>query len=216
MSAHYSLESNTKMTRPSAMQRRAKHWLDWIGASVLIVCFLPAFVAIALMIVLESGWPIIYRRRVISANGEFNAFKFRTMRRDADLFLETNPALKAEFERNFKLINDPRVTKVGALLRKTSLDELPQLFNVLLGQMSLVGPRMITAPELGKYGQQATLLLSVRPGLTGYWQVHGRQNVAYHERVAMDIRYIKEWSLAMDLQILVETPLRVLKRDGAF
>jgi lipopolysaccharide/colanic/teichoic acid biosynthesis glycosyltransferase len=173
-------------------------------------------VVIGLMIAVEDGRPIIYRRRVVSAKGEFDAFKFRTMRRDADFVLETNAALKAEFERNFKLKNDPRVTKVGSLLRKMSLDELPQLFNVLRGQMSLVGPRMITAPELAKYGQYADLLLSVRPGLTGYWQIHGRQNVPYEERVAMDIRYIKQWRLAADLQILAKTPLRVFKREGAF
>jgi lipopolysaccharide/colanic/teichoic acid biosynthesis glycosyltransferase len=216
MSTYSSLKSNATVTRHLSLQRWVKHCLDWLGAFALIFLLLPLFAAIGLVIALESGWPIIYRRRVVNAAGEFDAFKFRTMRRDADSFLEANAALKAEFERNFKLKNDPRVTKVGAFLRKISLDELPQLFNVLRGQMSLVGPRMITAPELAKYGRHAKLLLSVRPGLTGYWQIHGRQNVAYQERVAMDIRYIKEWSLAMDLQLLVQTPIQVLKREGAF
>ena len=199
-----------------SVQRCAKCCLDWLGASVLIVFLSPLFVATALVIAMESGWPIIYRRRVVSPAGEFDAFKFRTMRRDADHVLEANPSLKAEFERNFKLKHDPRVTKVGAVLRKMSLDELPQLFNVLRGQMSLVGPRMITAPEVAKYGRHADLLLSVRPGITGYWQIHGRQNVPYEERVAMDIHYIQQWSLAQDLKILAKTPLKVLKREGAF
>src|SRR5260370_25269540 len=119
---------------------------------------------------LEDRLPIIYRRRVIGTTGQFDAFKFRSMRRDADSILASNPALKAEFERNFKLRNDPRVTRVGAFLRKVSLDELPQLFNVLRGEMSLVGPRMITAPELDRYGPHRQLLLTVKPGLTGYWQ----------------------------------------------
>ncbi len=216
MSTYPSLENNAAATRHLSLQRWAKHCLDWLGAFALILLLLPLFVVIGLMIAFEDGRPIIYRRRVVSAKGEFDAFKFRTMRRDADFVLETNAALKAEFERNFKLKNDLRVTKVGAVLRKMSLDELPQLFNVLRGQMSLVGPRMITAPELAKYGQYANLLLSVKPGLTGYWQIHGRQNVPYEERVAMDIRYIKQWHLAADLQILAKTPLRVFKREGAF
>jgi exopolysaccharide production protein ExoY len=216
MSTYSSLENKMAGTRPLRLQRWVKHCLDWLGASALIVLLSPLLAAVGFVIALESGWPIIYRRRVVSAAGEFDAFKFRTMRRDADSFLDANPALKVEFARNFKLKNDPRVTKVGAVIRKMSLDELPQLFNVLQGQMSLVGPRMITAPEVAKYGRHATLLLSVKPGLTGDWQIHGRQNVSYPERVAMDIRYIKGWCLTTDLQIIAQTPLRVFKREGAF
>ncbi len=216
MSTYSSLESRMASTRPLRLQRWVKHCLDWLGASALILLLSPLLAAIGFVIALESGWPIIYRRRVVSAAGEFDAFKFRTMRRDADSFLDANPALKVEFARNFKLKNDPRVTKIGGVLRKMSLDELPQLFNVLRGQMSLVGPRMITTPEVAKYGRHATLLLSVRPGLTGYWQIHGRQTVPYEERVAMDVRYIKQWSLALDLKILAETPFKVFKREGAF
>ncbi len=208
--------SSSEETKHLKLQRCAKYCLDWFGASFLILSLSPLFVAIGFVIVLEGGWPIIYRRRVVSSAGEFDAFKFRTMRRDADRLLETDPSLKAEFERNFKLKHDPRVTKVGAVLRKMSLDELPQLFNVVRGQMSLVGPRMITAPEVAKYGRHADLLFSVRPGLTGYWQIHGRQNVPYEERVAMDIHYIQQWSLVQDLKILAETPLKILKREGAF
>ena len=187
-----------------------------MGACLLIVLLSPVFIVISLLVVLNDGWPVVYRRRVIGQAGEFDAFKFRTMVRDADSVLAANPDLNAEFERNFKLKDDPRVTRVGAFLRKLSLDELPQLLNVVRGQMSLVGPRMITAPELHKYGPYKQLLLSVKPGLTGYWQVCGRQNVSYEERVRMDLHYIGTWSLSMDMRILLETPVKALKREGAF
>src|SRR5215467_992514 len=198
------------------LKRGAKRCLDLVGASFLIVGLSPVFIVIGLLVVLNDGWPVIYRRRVIGQAGEFDGFKFRTMVRDADSVLAANPDLNAEFERNFKLKNDPRVTRVGAFLRKLSLDELPQLFNVVRGQMSLVGPRMITAAELHKYGPHKQLLLSVKPGITGYWQVRGRQNVSYEERVRMDLHYIGTWSLNLDMRILLETPVKALKREGAF
>ena len=198
------------------MRHFVKRCIDFLGAGILIVSLFPVLIVIGLVVFFDDGWPVIYRRRVLGTTGEFDAFKFRTMRRDADSVLATNPALKAEFERNFKLKNDPRITTVGDFLRKLSLDELPQLFNVLRGQMSLVGPRMITAAELHKYGPYKQLLLSVKPGLTGFWQVRGRQNVSYEERVRMDLRYIETWSLSMDVRILFETPMKALKREGAF
>jgi lipopolysaccharide/colanic/teichoic acid biosynthesis glycosyltransferase len=198
------------------VQRFVKRCIDLLGAGILIVALFPVLIVIGLLVVLDDGWPVIYRRRVLGTTGQFGAFKFRTMLRDAESILAANPALKAEFERKFKLKDDPRITRVGAFLRKLSLDELPQLFNVLRGQMSLVGPRMITAAELHKYGPYKQLLLSVRPGLTGYWQVRGRQNVSYEERVRMDLHYIETWELSMDMKILFETPVKVLKREGAF
>jgi len=198
------------------LQYLVKRCMDLLGAGILIVALLPVFIVIGLLVVLDDGWPVIYRRRVLGTTGEFDAFKFRTMVRDADSILAANPALKAEFERNFKLKDDLRITRVGTLLRKFSLDELPQLFNVLRGQMSLVGPRMITAAELYKYGPYKQLLLSVKPGLTGYWQVRGRQNVSYEERVRMDLHYLGTWSLSLDMKILFETPVKALKREGAF
>ncbi|PYU23821.1 MAG: exopolysaccharide biosynthesis protein [Acidobacteria bacterium] len=198
------------------LQRSLKRCLDLLGAAVLILLLLPVFVIVGLLVAFQEGRPILYRRRVLGIRDEFDAFKFRTMIREADAVLASNPALKAEFERNFKLKDDPRVTRLGAFLRKISLDELPQLFNVLRGQMSLVGPRMITAAELDKYGPPRILLLSTKPGLTGYWQVRGRQNVSYEERMRMDAYYIENWSLWMDLKILFATPLKVLKSEGAF
>jgi lipopolysaccharide/colanic/teichoic acid biosynthesis glycosyltransferase len=197
-------------------QLPSKRFVDIVGAAVLLLLLSPVFIVIGLFVLLEDGRPILYRRRVVGITGEFDAFKFRSMRRDADQILASNPALKSEFERNFKLQHDPRVTKVGGFLRKLSLDELPQLLNVLRGQMSLVGPRMITAPELDKYGPHRRLLLTVKPGLTGYWQVRGRQNVSYEERVRMDMYYIRNWNLALDMKILAWTPWKVLRREGAF
>lgn len=192
-----------------------KRLMDIVGAVIFIVLLLPVFIASALMVCLDDGAPIIYRRRVVGPKGEFDAFKFRTMRRNADLILATNPDLRAEYERNYKLLNDPRVTQFGSILRKFSLDELPQLFNVLAGQMSLVGPRMITYPELKKYGSHKDVLLSCKPGITGYWQVFGRQTVTYEERVRMDVYYLQHWSLRMDFLLLLRTPLKVLGMEGA-
>lgn|SRR5262249_48820929 len=198
------------------MQKFLKRCLDVVGAAALLVLLCPVFALVSLLVLCHDGTPVIYRRRVLGMTGPFDAFKFRTMVRNADSILASNPALRVEFERNFKLKQDPRVTPVGTFLRKYSLDELPQLLNVLRGEMSLVGPRMITEVELCKYGAQKHLLLSVRPGLTGYWQVGGRQNVSYEDRVNMDVRYLTQWSLGMDLKILAKTPRTILRREGAF
>lgn len=196
--------------------RMAKRVADIVLSSSAIILVSPALLLIALIIRVTDGGPVIYRRRVVGIRSEFDAFKFRSMRRDADAELNKDPVLRKEFEKNFKLLRDPRVTRVGALLRKLSLDELPQLFNVLRGEMSLVGPRMISPPELEKYGDAKALLLSVKPGLTGYWQIYGRQRVDYAERVKMDIFYIQNWSLWLDLKLLLMTPMRVLKGTGAY
>jgi lipopolysaccharide/colanic/teichoic acid biosynthesis glycosyltransferase len=198
------------------VQRLVKSCLDFVEAGILIILLSPVFVFVGALVALKSGWPVIYKRRVVGMSGEFNAFKFRTMRQDADEVLASDPGLRAAFEQNFKLKKDPRLTRLGAFLRRSSLDELPQLFNVLQGQMSLVGPRMITPAELEKYGKHKELLLTVKPGITGYWQVHGRQEVRYDERVRMDMYYIQNWSLAMDLKILIKTPLKVLRKEGAY
>src|SRR5216683_2827029 len=198
------------------MRRVLKDCIDRVGAGLLIVVLAPVMLLVCVLVLLDDGWPVIYRRRVVGQAGEFDAYKFRSMRKDAGAILAENPDLRGEFERNFKLKEDPRKTAVGKMLRKLSLDELPQLFNVLKGQMSLVGPRMISPAELEKYGSHKELLLTVKPGLTGYWQVNGRQEVNYEERVGMDLHYINNWSLAMDLKILFKTPYAVLKRKGAY
>ncbi|HET7101039.1 MAG TPA: sugar transferase [Terriglobia bacterium] len=176
----------------------------------------PLMLLIALRVKLDDGGPVFYRRRVVGRKGEFDAFKFRTMVTNAETVLKTNSGLREQYERSFKLKNDPRVTRVGVWLRKYSLDELPQLLNVVRGQMSLVGPRMCTADELKRYGKCGALLLSVRPGITGYWQVNGRQNVSFEEHVAMDAYYVENWSLLMDIGILLKTPRIVISGEGAY
>lgn len=207
---------NPPKTTRSVTQNALKRLQDVAISAFFLLILSPVLALIALIIKLQDGGPVIYRRRVVGPAGAFDAFKFRSMRVDADEILAQNPALRSEFERNFKLVSDPRVTKAGSWLRKMSLDELPQLLNVLRGEMSIVGPRMITAPELEKYGEFQTLLLTVKPGLTGYWQVYGRQQVAYEERVKMDMYYITHWSLALDWKLLCLTPARVVKGSGAY
>jgi lipopolysaccharide/colanic/teichoic acid biosynthesis glycosyltransferase len=193
-----------------------KRAIDLVGALILLCSLSVLLIFIACLIVITDGVPIMYRRRVIGIEGEFDAYKFRTMCRNADAILEADPKLRTEFARNFKLQWDPRVTRLGAWLRKYSLDELPQLFNVVTGQMSLVGPRMITGPELAKYGDYQDLLKSVKPGLTGYWQTRGRQETTYEERVRMDVHYITHQTLGLDLLILLQTPWTVIKGKGAY
>jgi lipopolysaccharide/colanic/teichoic acid biosynthesis glycosyltransferase len=202
--------------RGSRLERAVKRIIDVVGACVALVLFSPVLMIAAVLIKITDRGPVLYRRRVVGQHGEFDAFKLRSMRADADRILKEDPALRAEYEQSFKLRNDPRVTGIGTVLRKYSLDELPQLFNVLSGEMSLVGPRMITTPELQKYGDQEHLLRTVKPGLTGYWQVNGRQQTSYAERVTMDSYYIENWSLLLDLKILLLTPLKVLKGEGAY
>ena len=199
-----------------AYQRALKRAIDVVGTLILLCSLCPLLLFLALLIALTDGFPIIYLRRVVGVSREFNAYKFRTMCRNADAILQASPEMREAFTHNFKLQSDPRVTRVGAWLRKYSLDELPQLFNVLKGQMSLVGPRMITAQELSKYGEYQQLLRSVQPGLTGYWQTRGRQDVCYEERVQMDVHYITRWTLGLDVSILIRTPWVVLKGKGAY
>jgi lipopolysaccharide/colanic/teichoic acid biosynthesis glycosyltransferase len=206
---------------PRARERQTyehfiKRAIDLLGSSILLCLLSPVLLIVALLVWMSDGAPVFYRRRVVGSKGEFDAYKFRTMLRNADAILAADPELRDAFTKDFKLKSDPRVTRVGAWLRKYSLDELPQLANVFKGQMSLVGPRMITAPELAKYGEYQELLLSVKPGLTGYWQIQGRQDVPYDERVRMDVQYITQWSLGLDFVILLKTPWRVIHGEGAY
>jgi lipopolysaccharide/colanic/teichoic acid biosynthesis glycosyltransferase len=196
--------------------RFLKRSIDFISSIFLLLLFSPLIAVLAIAIKLQDGGCVIHRRRVIGQNGEFDAFKLRSMRIDADELLRRDPQLRNEYELNFKLKHDPRITPLGAVIRRLSLDELPQLVNVLNGEMSLVGPRMITSAELGKYGDAAWVFKIMKPGLTGYWQTHGRQRVSYSERVEMDLFYVNNWSLSLDLKILINTPKAVLPGTGAF
>ncbi len=192
-----------------------------MDVSLILLCLpvlLPLFLVISILIKLDSPGPIFYRRRVLGVRDQgFDALKFRTMAVDGDKLLAQRPDLLAELKETHKLKNDPRITRIGRFLRKTSLDELPQLLNVLRGQMSLVGPRMITREEAEMYGTMHLNLLTVKPGLTGLWQVSGRSDLSYDERVRLDIHYIRNYSIWLDLQILlVQTPPAVLNKRGAY
>ena len=215
-SGHARLDPATPATPITGVAGIIKRALDVFIAGLALVLLSPLLAILAILIKFQDGGPAFYRRRVVGVKSDFDAFKLRTMRADADEVLRNNPLLRNKFEVNFKLKEDPRVTRVGAALRKASLDELPQLWNVVKGEMSLVGPRMITRAELEKYGTAAWIFQRVKPGLTGYWQVQGRQEVSYEQRVEMDLFYVKNWSLGFDLKILVRTPLRVVRGAGAF
>jgi len=204
------------MSSDRRLQRFLKRAIDIVGSVFMIFVLSPLFILLAVIVRIIHGAPIIYRRRVVGRIHSFDAYKFRTMCREADAMLASDLNLRMAYAQDFKLKADPRITRLGAWLRKYSLDELPQLFNVLKGQMSLVGPRMITSPELEKYGPYQHLLRTVKPGLTGYWQVEGRQDVSYTERVRMDVYYITHWSLLLDFMILLKTPTRVILGQGAY
>ena len=194
-----------------------KYIADYLMAFLLLVLTFPIFVFVAIAIKLGDGGSVLFHRKVLGINGQsFNAFKFRTMIVDADRWLRQHPALWKKYQGNIKLRYDPRVTGIGRWLRRYSLDELPQLFNVLRGEMSLVGPRMIAPEELSKYGEYAQKRLSVKPGITGLWQVSGRQDVDYQRRIELDIEYIDNWSIWLDLKILLKTIPVVLGAKGAY
>lgn len=200
--------------------RLTKRLFDLAAAILLIVLLSPLMAVLALRIRSDGG-PAVFTHLRIGKNGQaFPCFKFRTMVVDAEArlaqLLANDSARCAEWERDHKLKDDPRISPVGHFLRRTSLDELPQLFNVLRGEMSLVGPRPIVQAELAKYGPDADYFLMVRPGLTGLWQVSGRNDVGYEQRVYLDTWYVKNWSLWYDIAILFKTVRVVLRRDGAY
>lgn len=180
-----------------------------------------AFLILAFLVKLDSPGPVFYRQIRIGRFGrKFSVYKFRTMVQNADRvlqdYLDKSPELKVEWLATHKLKQDPRVTRLGALLRTWSLDELPQLWNIIIGDMGLVGPRPIVDAEIEKYGKCFELYTQVRPGLTGLWQVSGRNNTTYERRVELDEYYVRNRSLKLDLQILLKTVLVVLKKDGAY
>ena len=206
-----------KKVRLTGTETVTKFLLDYILTIISLVILSPFLVAVALLIKLSSPGPVIHKRLVMGLNGkQFHALKFRTMVVNGNEVLENYPDLKDELARNHKLKNDPRITRIGAFLRRFSLDELPQLFNVLKRDMSLVGPRMISPVEMSMYKQFDMNLLTVLPGITGLWQVSGRSDISYEERVQLDMYYIRNWSIWLDLQLLLETIPAVLKARGAY
>ena len=197
----------------------AKRLLDIVVGAVALVALAPVMAAVAILVRLDSPGPMVFSQRRLGRHGRvFRCYKFRSMRRDAEEVLRAEPALFAEYVRNdYKLPveRDKRITRVGRFLRRTSLDELPQLWNVLKGDMSLVGPRPIVLDELQHYGREQPLFLSLPPGVTGAWQVSGRSSVAYPDRAALELQYVRTWTLGSDLRILLQTLPAVLAQRGA-
>ncbi len=197
--------------------RWLKDAFDVAGALIGLVATLPLWAVVSLLIVVDRPGPIFYRQKRIGKAGvPFYAWKFRTMVLGAEENLTRNPGLHERFSASFKLTDDPRVTRIGRWLRRTSLDELPQLLNVLKGEMSLVGPRPIVEEELRKYGPWERRLLCVKPGLTGLWQVLRHHQPDYAQRVQLDMYYIDHWSMGLDLKILLRTLPSVIAGRGAY
>ena len=201
--------------------RAVKRFFDIALTIVGSAVCLPFIGIVALLVKLDSPGPVFYGHHRLGKDGvPFKAWKFRSMVENSqevlDELLATDPAAKAEWAASFKLRDDPRITRMGRFLRKTSLDELPQLWNVLKGEMSLVGPRPIIEEEVPKYGEHYRLFASVKPGLSGFWQVSGRSDTDYDERVALDVYYIQNWSLWLDLHILFKTVQVVIAGEGAY
>ncbi len=209
----------TKTVNAPIGQRIVKRILDIVLSAVALVLLSPIFVLLAVLIKKEDGGRVFYVSKRIGYHGKtIGVHKFRSMREDADNLEDMlTPEQLAEYKKEFKLDNDPRCTRIGAILRKTSMDELPQFFDVLIGKLSLVGPRPVTLEETYFYGLKRRLFLSVKPGLTGFWQARGRSNVTYEsgERQSMELYYVENHSLLMDIKILFWTVNAVLTKDGA-
>jgi exopolysaccharide biosynthesis polyprenyl glycosylphosphotransferase len=220
-----------RLTPLEGWGRIAKRAFDIVGAVCAVAVLWPVFLGVALAVKLrDPSGPILYRHRRLSRNGKpVDVIKFRTMLwrycdgpgRPYKTALDTFKAmgrsdLIAEFEVSQKVEDDPRVSRLGRVLRRTSFDELPQIFNVLKGDMSLVGPRPIVAGELAHYGDSTAIFLALKPGITGLWQISGRSDISYDDRVKLDIYYVEHWSLLLDLRILTKTALAILSGKGAY
>ena len=222
--ASYTARARAVRLRLLAQQGRIDGALAWlmnhVAALLLLMLLAPLMLLVAGLIGLSEGRPVLFGGYRVGRDGRlFRCLKFRTMVRDAQSALESvlreDEAAREQWAREQKLDNDPRVTRLGLFLRRSSLDELPQLFNVLRGEMALVGPRPITVPELERYGITRWHYLHALPGITGLWQVSGRSDVSYAQRVRLDRRYVEQRSLLIDLLILLRTVRVVLAREGA-
>ena len=200
--------SRIKIT--SKFYKLIKNLFDILFSLFVLIAFIPLFLIISILIKFSSRGPIFFlQERIGKNNVPFKCIKFRTMYPEAKDILKNllnkDEKIKKEFEETHKIKNDPRITSIGKLLRKTSLDELPQFFNVLRNEMSIVGPRPIVKAEKNKYGKNLIKVLSIKPGITGLWQVSGRNNLTYKKRVKLDINYVKNYNLLMDIRILIRT-----------
>jgi lipopolysaccharide/colanic/teichoic acid biosynthesis glycosyltransferase len=191
--------------------------IDYMLTAVAIFIFLPVYLALAIIVKLDSRGPVFHRRRVMGRDGkEFDAFKFRTMVVNGDEVLAAHPELKAQWLKDQKLKVDPRITRSGQWMRKLSLDELPQLFNVMLGQMSLVGPRMFTRREIPNYNGHADEVLTTKPGITGLWQISGRSDLGRDDRVRLDLQYVRTRTVWLNIKLILMTVPAVLLGRGAY
>ncbi|MFQ7596945.1 MAG: sugar transferase [Clostridium sp.] len=206
-----------EVTRGTTFYLIVKRTIDILGALIGLVLLSPIFLIVAIAIKLDSKGPIIFGHTRRGLHGkDIKVYKFRTMYENSqEIFNNFTKEQKEEFYKNFKLENDPRVTKIGDFLRRTSIDELPQLINILNGSMSIVGPRPIVQKEIDLYGDYANKLFSVVPGLTGYWQANGRSDTTYEERIKMDMYYIDNRGFWLDFKIIIKTFGSVLKGEGA-
>lgn len=210
-----------KTNKDSKKLTNALKWVfDRVFAAAALLFFLPFFVIVAGLILIKDGRPIFFGHERVGKDGKvFKCLKFRTMVRDADKriahILATDPSAALEWRETQKLENDPRIHCAGRFLRKTSLDELPQFINVLRGEMSVVGPRPIVADEAKQYGEYYSDYLSVRPGVTGLWQVSGRSDTSYSDRVALDVEYVSNHNMLQDVAIIAKTVSVVLSCNGA-
>ncbi|MEO6081600.1 MAG: sugar transferase [Umezawaea sp.] len=201
----------------TGFRRAIKDCVDRVGAAVLVLAFTPLLLAVSAAVLIDSRGPVFYRQRRVGKDGaEFTIIKFRTMVTNADVLRAKLTAVNEGSGVLFKMRKDPRVTKVGRLLRRYSIDELPQLLNVLTGTMSLVGPRPPLPEESAKYAPEVRRRLLVKPGLTGLWQVSGRSDLSWEESVRLDLRYVEDWSLALDAMILWKTARAVFSGEGAY
>ena len=208
----------TRQHRPSVVYRVVKRCFDIVVSALMLVLLSPVFLAVALLIRHEDHGPALYRHRRIGKGGQpFDCLKFRSMRIDsAEMMIRFTPEQRAEFAKYHKLKDDPRITRIGNFLRNSSLDELPQLWNILIGQMSFVGPRPITEVELEQYDpKQRAKYESVLPGLTGMWQASGRNNLTFKQRMYYDAYYVDHQSIWLDIKILFKTFSAVLNGEGA-
>ena len=196
--------------------RVIKRVFDFVGTVFLLLTLFPVFVLIFATIAISDGFPVMFRQKRVGQGGKsFWIYKFRTMRRDAEEILQRDPVLLEEYKKNFKLENDPRLLKCGKFLRSMTLDELPQLVNVLSGEMSLVGPRPLLASEQDRYGKAYSTYCLMQPGCAGLWQYRGRNALTFEQRVANDLEYYRTASLRRDLVVLGQTAVSVLTRKGA-
>ena len=221
MNKEYILNTNTRFSfeRPLAY-RKSKRVFDVIGSGILLIVLSPLFLLLAVLIRRDGGKSIYSQVRIGHSGERFMCYKFRSMVTNSqemlDELLETDPEIKREWEQHCKLRNDPRITPIGRILRKTSLDELPQLFNVLCGEMSLVGPRPIVQDEMSRYGKKLNIYYSARPGMTGLWQVSGRNDVSYNQRIVLDCEYVRGWGMWQDILLLFRTVGVVMNPRGAY